>query len=278
MNFWDILKKCAVACGLTVAFALLWVATIAAVSLCYDVAVSEWAVLVVTAFSGVGVLLVAPLLWRFVERRPVRELFVFGASPWRALLLWGAAGIGLLAVTVALLVGLDGARIVGCSARPDLAAAFAAACLPIAFFEEVGFRGFLLGVWRRAAGTRVAVAATALVFALFHCGNESMTSVAFVNVFLAGVLLAILRIRMGLAAATAFHFGWNAAQSMAGFNVSGIGNPRLLLMEPSGPWWLSGGDFGIEGSVCAFITFGLVVAWISLRTRHDCALIPSDEA
>lgn len=76
MNFWDILKKCAVACGLTVAFALLWVATIAAVSLCYDVAVSEWAVLVVTAFSGVGVLLVAPLLWRFVERRPVRELFV----------------------------------------------------------------------------------------------------------------------------------------------------------------------------------------------------------
>lgn len=145
-------------------------------------------------------------------------------------------------------------------------------------FEEVGFRGFLLGVWRRAAGTRVAVAATALVFALFHCGNEGMTSVAFVNVFLAGVLLAILRIRMGLAAATAFHFGWNAAQSMAGFNVSGIGNPRLLLMEPSGPWWLSGGDFGIEGSVCAFITFGLVVAWISLRTRHDCALIPSDEA
>ena len=277
MNFREILKKCAAACGLTLAFTLLWVATIVAVSLCYGVATSEWATLVVMAFSGAGVLLVTPLLWRFAERRPVRELFAAGASPWRAFLVWGLAGVGLMAATIVLLMGLDGASIVGLSARPDLGITFVAACLPMAFFEEVGFRGFLLGVWRRAAGTHTAVAVTALVFALFHCGNDGMTSVAFVNVFLAGVLLAILRIRAGLAAATAFHFGWNAAQSVAGFSVSGTGNPCLLLMEPSGQWWLNGGDFGVEGSVCAFITLGLAAAWISLRTRHDCALIPTDE-
>ena len=57
------------------------------------------------------------------------------------------------------------------------------------------FAGYLLGLWRHAAGPGPAVASTSLVFALAHSGNPAAAPLTFLNTTLAGVVLAVLALR-----------------------------------------------------------------------------------
>ncbi|MDA1028815.1 MAG: CPBP family intramembrane metalloprotease [Bacteroidetes bacterium] len=46
------------------------------------------------------------------------------------------------------------------------------------------------------------------------------------------------------------HLGWNFFQaSVFGFASSGQKSPSLIAQAPIGPEWLSGGEFGAEGSI-----------------------------
>jgi membrane protease YdiL (CAAX protease family) len=135
--------------------------------------------------------------------------------------------------------------------------------LPAVVHEELLFRGYgfqALVRWNGGA----AVAISAGVFALLHLGNEGIGPVPLLNIFLAGILLAVAVIRWrSLLVAIAAHFGWNVLSGpVLGHEVSGWpAEGQLLLTVDPGPTLLTGGTFGIEGSV---LMTGVLVALIAM--------------
>ncbi|HVS95804.1 MAG TPA: CPBP family intramembrane glutamic endopeptidase [Puia sp.] len=137
----------------------------------------------------------------------------------------------------------------------------------IAFSEELVFRGYVLDHLMGSIRNKwVALAVSAALFSAFHFPNPSIYALAFVNLFLAGLLLGINYIyTKNLWFSFLFHLSWNFfAGPILGFHVSGLSQPSLLQAESNGDLLITGGDFGLEGSilttVVATIAF-FVLAW-----------------
>jgi membrane protease YdiL (CAAX protease family) len=123
--------------------------------------------------------------------------------------------------------------------------------LPAAMHEELVFRGYPYQKLR-TLNRRFAIAFTAFVFAALHLGNSGVNAIAFANLFLGGVLLALAYERYGrLWFPIGLHLIWNVLSGpLLGYDVSGfVSQETMLVTRGSGPWWLTGGVFGLEGSV-----------------------------
>ena len=153
------------------------------------------------------------------------------------------------------------------------AAHISAFLLPAALAEEVVSRGYLLTAIRDATGARIAVAFTSLLFGLAHVRNPGATIESVVNVTLAGVFLAAVRLAFdSLYAAWAAHAAWNWIMAVP-FHASVSG---LALDTPDyrtvsdGPVWATGGAWGPEGGVAAAVGMlaGLFYLYHSWRRRE----------
>jgi membrane protease YdiL (CAAX protease family) len=137
----------------------------------------------------------------------------------------------------------------------------------IAFSEELVFRGYILGNLLESFPNRyIALSISAILFACFHLTNPGLHTLAFANLFLVGLLLGINYIyTKNLWFSFLFHLSWNFFQGpILGFKVSGLTLPSLLQAEPKGDLFLTGGDFGLEGSIInTLISFAsvLILAW-----------------
>jgi len=136
-----------------------------------------------------------------------------------------------------------------CGAFPwtELASVF----LPAAFHEELAFRGYVFQrfrEWNRG----VAFAFSALVFALMHFRNHGLTLLALGNIALAGILLALAYERFErLWFPIGIHLVWNVLSGpILGYPVSGfVARSTVFTTTALGNEWMTGGVFGIEGSV-----------------------------
>jgi membrane protease YdiL (CAAX protease family) len=162
----------------------------------------------------------------------------------------------------------------------------------IAFSEELVFRGYILGNLldtlapdsrtdtagrhnglSASTGKWIALSISAVLFAAFHFTNPGIHTLAFVNLFLAGMLLGINYIyTRNLWFSFLFHLSWNFFQGpLLGFRVSGLNLPSLLQAEPRGDLFITGGEFGLEGSIlntAVSLTALLVLAWAFGRKYH----------
>jgi uncharacterized protein len=123
--------------------------------------------------------------------------------------------------------------------------------VPAVLHEELLFRGYAfqkLLRWNRL----FALFFVALLFAALHMSNESVTALGLFNIFLGGIVLALAYERYGrLWFPIGFHLAWNLTTGpVFGHEVSGYEAMHSLLAETgSGPDLLTGGEFGVEGSV-----------------------------
>ena len=137
----------------------------------------------------------------------------------------------------------------------------------IAFSEELVFRGYILGNLLESFSNKwIALIISAILFACFHLSNPGIHTLAFVNLFLAGILLGINYIfTKNLWFSFLFHISWNFFQGpILGFRVSGLSFPSLLQAETKGDLFITGGDFGLEGSIlntAVSVIAILVLAW-----------------
>lgn len=123
--------------------------------------------------------------------------------------------------------------------------------IPAVLHEELLFRGYPFQKLL-AAGRPFTVLFTALVFAGLHANNSSVTPLGLANIFLGGVLLGLAYLRYGrLWFPIGLHLAWNLMTGpVLGHEVSGYqGHETVLIETGEGPWYLSGGEFGIEGSI-----------------------------
>ena len=214
---------------------------------------------------------------RFWERRPVRELSLSKAAP--ELL----AGLGLGAVlcssVVAILAAVGAYSVQAVGGAGDFGAVVADMLPKIAagaLIEEVVFRLLVLRLLERSFGAVSALVVSSLAFGLAHLGNAGATPLIAV---LLGIELGLLfgaayllTRRIWLCAA--LHLSWNFVQgAVFAIAVSGHTAQAWLRASLAGPTWLTGGAFGIEGSVVAVM---LCLAATGALLKFSCALTPRE--
>ena len=209
------------------------------------------------------------LCTKFLEGLPWRSLGLTFHTGWfRDLAIGFAVGFGSLVIAVAIAskglhfsfttAGLATVR----SLIGSLVLLFAAALA-----EEAMFRGYGLQTLSRAKLAWLGVLLTSVPFALVHLSNPNVVPVVtFANTALAGIWLAAAYLRTrSLWLALGVHWSWNWALGwFFGLPVSGINlvsNP-LLQGQESGPKWLTGGTYGIEGGVACTISLILVTIFL----------------
>ena len=143
------------------------------------------------------------------------------------------------------------------------AAFFALAALA----EEVGFRGYGFQRFEVAVGPIGASLGFALYYAIVQALVPGSSHASFCVSLALGLLLsaAYLRTR-ALWVSWGLNFGWKASQALLfGLALSGVNSHSPLIQgDPTGPFWLTGGGFGLEGS---WITFAILLAALPLVFR-----------
>jgi uncharacterized protein len=137
--------------------------------------------------------------------------------------------------------------------------------------EEVMFRGYPFLLLLAAFGRVPTVIIGSGLFALAHAANPNIGVLAYLNLFLAGVLFSIAMLRTwSLWYVTALHMGWNwALATLADLPVSGLEFFDTPLYEPavSGPAWFTGGAFGPEAGLVGTVSIGAATAAVVWDTR-----------
>jgi membrane protease YdiL (CAAX protease family) len=217
--------------------------------------------------------LAAFLAWTWLDKKPLDELGF--AEPFRSFLRgagWGTLGIG---VPFVLLLATGWLTVDGVYVSLSTATDFTSALsgfLIVALGEEILVRGYIQTLMVRQWGRIIGIFSASLLFCALHLGNPNLSWLALLNLFLAGVMLGTAKEAFGgLWTPIGFHFTWNLCQEMLSLPVSGlhlIEHPVLLTRE-TGPAWVTGGGFGLEGGAAVTILLILLTAafWLQSRKR-----------
>jgi hypothetical protein len=125
----------------------------------------------------------------------------------------------------------------------------------LALAEEIAFRGYGFQRFAHAVGPLGAALGYAAFYAILQAilPGASRASVA-VSVALSLLLsMAYLRTR-ALWFGWGINFGWKASRALVfGLAVNGVNNHSPVVQgDPMGPFWLTGGGFGLDGTWIAF--------------------------
>lgn len=232
-------------------------------------AASPWrALAMAAAMVALGLAAYAAFV-RLVEARAVSELSLAGMG--RELGLGALAGAGLHTACILILMALGIYRIEGLNPWSFLLPALALA-LTSGVLEELVFRGALFRITEEWLGSWIALVVSALVFGLLHLINPAatLTGALFIAVEAGLLLAAAYMLTRRLWLSIGFHIAWNYTQS-AVFSGAVSGNapaPGLIRASIEGPVALTGGRFGVEASVVAFLlctATGLVLLAMAAR-------------
>ena len=144
----------------------------------------------------------------------------------------------------------------------------------VAFWEELVFRGYLLQNMIDGMGPLWAVILSCVLYGVVHHFNPNAGFLSSAIIVLFGYLRLFgyletsqLWLSMGM------HAAWNFFQGpVFGYAASGYETRTILQHEPVGPDWLTGGEFGPEGSVItipiALAALVLMRWWARRHVRH----------
>ena len=214
---------------------------------------TDWVDLVSTILAVTSFTLAYWLFVRFVERKPFSDFASDGAAKeWGFGIVIGAFAMSL---TVAFIAALGGYHITGYNG-PQVLTAVLSMALISGIPEEILFRGIIFRFLEKWLGSAVALTLSALLFGVAHISNpNSSWLAAFAIAIEAGVMLgAVYMMTRRLWAAIGLHMAWNTAQGgIFGVAVSGTTVKGLIISEPAGSDWITGGAFGAEASLPAII-------------------------
>ena len=204
------------------------------------------------------------------QRTPVADMGLARRPGWRREFALGSA-IGWSGVTAcALMIVIFGGMVVTFYTgwRQFALLPLDIAILLIASLaEEVAFRGYPFQRLIEVTGPIFATLFLSALFALIHINNPGASVASTLVTFCAGWLLSVAYLRTrALWVGWGIHFAWNASMAILfGLPLSGITQFSPVISSTAiGPTWLTGFDYGPEGSAVAIVVIiGLIIVTIS---------------
>ncbi len=227
-------------------------------------------------FSFVIILLLFIFWVKVIEKNPLSSLG-FVKRNWLKYLGWGIL-LSLLQMGVIALVyqvcGIGTFELNELSLEPIL---FILGLFPFWLLqggtEEVATRGWLLTRIAARTNLPLAIGISSSLFGILHLGNSGVTFISLLNIVLDGVLAGLLLIYTdSIWLVVAQHGTWNYVQgNLLGFQVSGTGADASIFSFTmgSGPDWLTGGEFGAEGSIITTLVLLLSVVMVYLLGERN---------
>ncbi|MEO8087883.1 MAG: CPBP family intramembrane glutamic endopeptidase [Bacteroidota bacterium] len=202
------------------------------------------------------------IFFKLYEKRKITELSTKYLA--KNIILGTSIGVALQCLTILVIYLCNGFRVVSINPFSFIIIPFTVA-FTVAIFEEILIRGIFFKIMEEKLGSYLALIISAIIFGALHFVNPngSIVSASCVAVE-AGLLLGAAYIyTRNLWFPIAIHFAWNFMQSgILGAITSGNEKTNsLLTTQITGSKFITGGDFGPEGTIQATI-FCLVASLI----------------
>lgn len=235
---------------------------------------SQW-VTVYMLFAEIFLIVLYTGYCKFIEKRPLSSMGFMK----RNMSSLYAKGIGWSAVLIGgayLICILTGAcHFEGVSAQlvPGYVVFYLIGYMIQGLAEEVICRGYLLVSLSRRNSVWYSVILSSGVFMAMHMSNEHVTVLAYINLFLCGLLFGLLFVESGsIWMVAALHSGWNFLQgNIFGISVSGTAKASSVFDSSFADGWsfMNGGDFGLEGGLAVTIVLavGIYVVYRRMERR-----------
>ncbi|VJK43458.1 caax amino protease family [Streptococcus pneumoniae] len=213
---------------------------------------------------------------RKVEKRPIRTLGFYRENFLSNLLKGFSLGLALFLLTLLGLVVLGQYRLESIHLNP-YSLAFVVFTIPFWILqgtaEEVVARAWLLPQLASRTNLKLAILISSSLFTLLHLGNPGITFLSAIDLFLFGVAMSLYLLKTDtIWGIGGIHGAWNFAQgNLFGVLVSGQSSgTSIMRFTPQGNQdWLSGGSFGIEGSIVSSIILFLLILYLAHQLKKE---------
>jgi hypothetical protein len=136
-----------------------------------------------------------------------------------------------------------------------------------ALAEEIAFRGYAFQRFAQAVGPVGASLGFAAIYAILQALVLGANHASFAVSIVLGLILSACYVRTrALWVSWGLNFAWKASRALLiGLAVSGVTSHSPLVQgDPMGPFWLTGGAFGLDGS---WVTFFVLLAALPVVFR-----------
>lgn len=224
-----------------------------------------------------GFIILTVFRWtRKVEKRPIRTLGFYRENFFSNLLKGFGLGLALFLLTLLGLVALGQYRFESIHLDP-YSLAFVVFTIPFWILqgtaEELVTRAWLIPQLAKRTNLQVAIIISSSLFTLLHLGNPGITFLSAIDLFLFGVAMSLYLLKTDtIWGIGGIHGAWNFAQgNLFGVLVSGQSSgTSIMKFTPQGNQdWLSGGSFGIEGSIVSSIILFLLILCLAYQLKKE---------
>lgn len=213
---------------------------------------------------------------RKVEKRPIRTLGFYKENFLSALFKGYGLGLSLFILALAGLVVLGQYQFDSIH-LDTYSLAFTLFTIPFWILqgtaEELVTRAWLIPQLAKRTNLKVAIIISSSLFTLLHLGNSGITFLSAIDLFLFGVAMSLYLLKTDtIWGIGGIHGAWNFAQgNLFGVLVSGQSSgTSIMKFTPQGNQdWLSGGSFGIEGSIVSSIILFLLIVYLAYQLKKE---------
>ncbi|VTS16450.1 CAAX amino terminal protease family protein [Streptococcus porcinus] len=216
---------------------------------------------------------------KWYEKRPIRSLGFFKGQVFLELAKGWFIGTFLFSITLGLSYLLGGVELhsVDFSFKT---LEFLVFSIPFWLLqsgtEELLTRGWLLPILARRTHLAIAIIVSSSLFGIMHLSNDNINFYSVLSIIVVGVFLALYMLKTdNIWGVAGIHGAWNFTQgNIFGISVSGTeAGPSLMRFgqKAGTPDWISGGAFGIEGSLIASLVIlvaTVYMAWQLVKKEH----------
>jgi membrane protease YdiL (CAAX protease family) len=217
-----------------------------------------------TIITILGVL----LFWKIFDKKPIKDLGL--TNPFKSIRkLTSGLVFGIISISLVFFVLLLSGQIQ--VTNKFLEPNFTKWIIIDLFFfilvginEEFFARGYCMTVLKQTKNKWLILLLPALIFASMHLGNPNTNYLGIANIFLVGILFALMFLKSGnLWMPIGYHITWNYFQgNVYGMNVSGLDIHGIYSTKVLSPNFINGGAFGPEGGLIATVVIILGIIYM----------------